>query len=125
VFTSAVRARTRLARALAALAVPLWTTAQDNQFNNRHQKYAGEAGLAPYTGAERLSPKILPRAVDKGVNNRHRDVRYTVTNIGVVPGQQSSFLPIAGSINNSGDLAGYAYRGPIGASIYLTAVGFT
>jgi probable HAF family extracellular repeat protein len=67
------------------------------------------------------------RPVDGSIDDRNRDVLYTVTAIGVVPGEQSSFLPIAGTVNNNGTVAGYSYNGPFGGSndFFLTAVAFT
>jgi uncharacterized membrane protein len=41
-----------------------------------------------------------------------RDVRYTVKQIGVLPGHESSFLPVSNSINNNGVVAGYCFNGP-------------
>jgi probable HAF family extracellular repeat protein len=45
----------------------------------------------------------------------------------VVPGEQSSFLPVVGSVNNSGAVAGYSYNGPFAGSndFFLTAVAFS
>jgi probable HAF family extracellular repeat protein len=53
-------------------------------------------------------------------------VRYAVTEVGVLPDLQSSFLPVLGTINNGGVVAGYSFNGVFGASNdpYLTAVGF-
>jgi probable HAF family extracellular repeat protein len=44
----------------------------------------------------------------------------------VLPNEQSSFLPVAGTINNGGVVAGYSFNGPFGASnnFFLTAVAF-
>jgi probable HAF family extracellular repeat protein len=59
--------------------------------------------------------------------NQPKDVRYTVTEVGVLPGYESSYLPILGSINNGGFVAGYSYNGPLdGSSIdfYLTSRAF-
>jgi probable HAF family extracellular repeat protein len=111
-----------------ALAMPAWVAAQGNQeLKDNHQKYTAQQGRSPYTGAALPGTPKSARAVEGRVNDGNRDVRYTVTTIGVVPGMQSSFLPIAGAINNSGALAGYSYNGPFGGSIdfYLTAVAFT
>jgi probable HAF family extracellular repeat protein len=63
------------------------------------------------------------RAIDTSVNDRSRNVRYTVTEIGVVPGEQYSFLPIGPSVNNRGALAGYSFN--LIGDFFLTAVGFT
>lgn len=85
----------------------------------------------PYTGASTwtMHTRSLHSAqrVDGNINDRNREVRYNVTEIGVVPGEQSSFLPVSGSINNNAALAGYSYNGPFGGSndFYLTAVAFT
>jgi len=59
--------------------------------------------------------------------NQPKDVRYTVTEVGVLPGCTSSYLPVLGSINNGGFVAGYSYNGPFGASsidFYLTSRAF-
>ena len=110
-----------------AMAIPVWTAAQDNQELKDKNPYTAQQGRSPYTGAARPGIQNSARAVDGSINDGNRDVRYTVTTIGVVPGKQSSFLPIAGSINNNGALAGYSYNGPFGGSndFFLTAVAFT
>jgi probable HAF family extracellular repeat protein len=53
-------------------------------------------------------------------------VRYTVTEIGPLPNRQSSFLTVAGSINNSAVVAGYSFNGAFASSneFFATAVGF-
>ena len=110
---------------VATLAMPVWTAAQDNQeLKDNHQKYTAQQGRSPYTGAVWPGTQNTARAVDGSINDGNRDVRYTVTAIGVVPGEQSS---VAGSTNNSGALAGYSYNGPFGGSndFFLTAVAFT
>jgi probable HAF family extracellular repeat protein len=59
--------------------------------------------------------------------NQPEDVRYTVTEVGVLPGCTSSYLPILGSINNGGFVAGYSYNGPLDVSsidLYLTSRAF-
>jgi probable HAF family extracellular repeat protein len=112
----------------AALAMPVWTAAQENQeLKDKYQKYSAQQGRSPYTGAVRPPNQNSPHTVDGSINDRNRDVRYTVTAIGVVPGEQSSLLPIAGTVNNSGAVAGYSYNGPFQGSIdfFLTAVAFT
>jgi len=112
----------------AAMAVPVWMAVQDNQeLKDRYRKYTAQQGRSAYTGAVRAGNQNSARAVDGSINDSNRDVRYTVTAIGVVLGEQSSFLPIAGTVNNSGALAGYSYNGPFGGSndFFLTAVGFT
>jgi probable HAF family extracellular repeat protein len=112
----------------AALAMPVWTVAQDNrELKDNHQKYTAQQGRSPYTGTVWSGTQNSARAVDGSTNDGNRDVRYTVTTIGVVSGEQSSFLPAGGSINNSGALAGYSYNGTFGGSIdfFLAAVAFT
>ena len=94
---------------LAALAAPVWTGAQDNQSNNKHQKYAAAKRPGPYTGTVWEDWQSPARAIDSSIN-RNRDVHYTVTEIGVVPGKQFSYLPTQGSINNSGTLAGFSFN---------------
>jgi probable HAF family extracellular repeat protein len=106
-----------------ALATPVWTAAQDNQSNNKHQKYAAAKRPGPYTGATWEDKQSPARAIDTSINDRHRDVRYRVTEIGVVPGEQYSYLPIGGSINNRGALAGFSFN--LIGDFFLTALPFT
>jgi probable HAF family extracellular repeat protein len=94
---------------LATLAVPLWTAAQDNHSNNTRQKNADKRP-GPYLGTTWEDEHSPTRAVDSSINNRNRNVSYTVTEIGVVPGRQYSYLPTQGSINNSGTLAGFSFN---------------
>ncbi len=59
--------------------------------------------------------------------NQPKDVRYTVTEVGVLPGCTSSYLPVLGSINNGGFVAGYSYKGALDESsvdFYLTSSAF-
>ena len=95
-----------------------------------HATAAQQSG-GPRTGAPRqfgVTPRGQSPAgkVNGSVDDTKRDVRYTVTQIGVLPNEQSSFLPIGGTINNGGVVAGYSYSGAFGASndFYLTAVAF-
>ena len=70
---------------------------------------------------------IGAQAIAVAQRNQPKDVRYTVTEVGVLPGCTSSYLPILGSINNGGFVAGYSYNGPLdGSSIdfYLTSRAF-
>jgi probable HAF family extracellular repeat protein len=105
-----------------ALATPVWTAAQNNQSNNKHQRYAGKRP-SPYMGIRSEDQQKPARGVDLSINNNKRDVPYTVTEIGVVPGEQFSYLPTQGSINNSGKLAGFSFN--LIGDFFLTAVGFT
>ena len=106
-----------------ALAMPVWTGAQDNQSNNKHQKYAADKRPGPSRGTTWADKQSPARAIDTSVNDRSRNVRYTVTEIGVVPGEQYSFLPIGPSVNNRGALAGYSFN--LIGDFFLTAVAFT
>ena len=73
----------------AALATAsLARAAQDNQSNNKHQKYTAAKRPGPYTGTMWEDKQSPARAIDTSINDRNRDVRYTVTEIGVVPGEQ-------------------------------------
>jgi probable HAF family extracellular repeat protein len=82
----------------------------------------------PSTGAPGAPPRGQSSTgrVSASVDDAERDVRYTVTQVGVLPNEQGSFLPITGSINNSGVVAGYSFNGAFAASdnFFLTAVGF-
>ncbi|MFN8009657.1 MAG: hypothetical protein U0V70_22005 [Terriglobia bacterium] len=57
---------------------------------------------------------------------QRRDVRYTVKQIGVLPGYESSYLPINHTINNNGVVAGYSYNGAFAVwpDFALTATAF-
>ena len=99
------------------------------------QTYGPTAAQQPFggprTGALRQLG-LLPRApsgtskVNPSVDDTKREVRYAVTEVGVLPDLQSSFLPVLGTINNGGVVAGYSFNGPAGGSIdfALTAVAF-
>jgi len=82
----------------------------------------------PSTGAPGAPPRGRSSTgrVSGSVDDAERDVRYAVTQVGVLPNEQSSFLPVAGTINNSGVVAGYSFNGAFAANnnFYLTAVGF-
>jgi probable HAF family extracellular repeat protein len=106
-----------------ALAMPVCMAAQDNPSNNKHQKYAAAKRPGPYTGATWEDKQSPARAIDTSINDRHRDVRYRVTEIGVVPGEQYSYLPQGGSINNKGALAGFSFN--LIGDFFLTALPFT
>jgi probable HAF family extracellular repeat protein len=92
---------------------------------------AAQQPSGPRTGAPRqLGVPSGQSSTPKGISSldyAERDVRYTVTQIGVLPNEQSSFLPICGTINNGGVVAGYSFSGAFGGSnnFYLTAVAFT
>src|ERR1700752_4584980 len=94
----------------AALAIPVWTAAQNNQENKAQPSHS------PYTGGVGPRHQNSAHAVAGSVNDSNRDVRYTVTAVGVVPGEQSSFLPVVESVNNSGAVAGYSYNGQFAGS---------
>lgn len=86
------------------------------------------AGTARHFGAPVAAARSLTRAPVLNAMPQKRDVRYTVTKVGVLPGYDSSYLPILGSINNGGFVAGYSYNGPLdpgnNIDIYLTASAF-
>jgi hypothetical protein len=42
-----------------ALAMPVWTGAQDNQSNNKHQKYAVDKLPGPYMGTRWATTRVL------------------------------------------------------------------
>ena len=70
-------------------------------------------------------PKLGARDCRK--RPQKRDVRYTVTQVGVLPGYESSFVSVLGTINNGGFVAGYSYNGQFDAGIdvfYLTSSAF-
>jgi probable HAF family extracellular repeat protein len=75
------------------------------------------------TGGNRITavPPLSPQPSFRNNEIRNRDVRYNVVPIGVLPDKQNSFLPISGSINDNGVLAGYCYNG---SSIFFTSVPF-
>jgi uncharacterized membrane protein len=75
-------------------------------------------GTAMPAARNSASVKALPEMSQK------RDVRYTVTQIGVLPGYESSLLPILGTINNGGFVAGYSYNGQFGTPIVFLAAAF-
>jgi probable HAF family extracellular repeat protein len=103
----------------AVIAIPVWTAAQNNQENK------AQPGHRPYTGGGPRHQNSA-HAVEGNINDSNRDVRYTVTEVGVVPGEQSSFLPVVGSVDNSGAVAGYSFNGACCPNdFYLTAVAFS
>lgn len=70
---------------------------------------------------------IGTQAIAVAQPNQPKDVRCTVTEVGVLPGCTSSYLPVLGSINNGGFVAGYSYNGPPGTTsidVYLTSRAF-
>jgi probable HAF family extracellular repeat protein len=105
-----------LATALATMVLALPATAQQQSLGPR-----------AHTGAPtRTLGRSANRAPESRSSNANPNVRYTVTEIGVVPGKQSSFLAVSGSVNNNSVVAGYSYNGEFGDSTFLTtAVAFT
>jgi probable HAF family extracellular repeat protein len=86
------------------------------------------AGIARHFGAPVAAARSSTSAPVLNAMPQKRDVRYTVTQVGVLPGYESSYLPILGSINNGGFVAGYSYNGPLDTNnnidIYLTSSAF-
>jgi len=64
---------------------------------------------APHTGALRW-PVVRPggQSSFRALGNVKDNVRYSLTDIGMLAGEQSSFLPISESVDSSGVLAGLA-----------------
>jgi len=84
-----------------------------------------KAGTARPFGPAFTAAQSSARAPVLNAMPQEQDVRYTVTQVGVLPGYESSYLPILGSINNGGFVAGYSYNGPTSSiDFYLTSSAF-
>ena len=91
------------------------------------QKRQLQFGLGKHIGRVPLMTKSPARASAATANLSQRlDVRYTVKEIGVLRGYESSFLPVNRTINNNGTVAGYCYNGGLNVDLDMpfTATAF-